>query len=229
MIKEAVSLTFASVYSGVGGADLGFTKAGWACQWQCERDPWRRKLLKNHWPTVPIHEDVFALTDMTPVDMLYGETPNKEPQWIDGYIAVVATLNPAVFILETSPQNVTALSLIRQAMPAYGVSRFILQYELGAAPSDTFSCGVKGRACLVGIQGKEEEEVKTAFRRLGTMSYHSDHATIETVHGFPIGWFCLCMTTPCQCDHEQQQCALAESSSPIVWECIGNQMKDLVH
>jgi DNA (cytosine-5)-methyltransferase 1 len=51
-------MTFGSLFSGVGGFDLGLERAGWRCAWQVEIDAKARSVLRRHWPDVPIHEDV---------------------------------------------------------------------------------------------------------------------------------------------------------------------------
>jgi len=50
--------TFVSLFAGVGGFDLGFENAGHTCVGQVEIDKHAQKILKKHWPHVPLHDDV---------------------------------------------------------------------------------------------------------------------------------------------------------------------------
>jgi len=50
--------------SGIGGFALGFEWAGLSQPVLfCDTDPWCRKILKQHWPNVPVAEDVKELAD----------------------------------------------------------------------------------------------------------------------------------------------------------------------
>ena len=64
-----------SLFSGIGGLDLGLERAGMRVVWQCEADPWCRRVLARHWPGVPCYPDVRELAAAPPVDVLAGGFP----------------------------------------------------------------------------------------------------------------------------------------------------------
>ena len=65
-----------SLFSGIGGIDLGLERAGMEIAWQCEADDYCRKVLAKHWPGVPCYPDVRSLPDdIEPVDLVCGGYP----------------------------------------------------------------------------------------------------------------------------------------------------------
>lgn len=55
---RAIPVTLGSLFSGIGGFDLGFERAGFEVKWQVEIDDFAAKVLEKHWPTVQRFRDV---------------------------------------------------------------------------------------------------------------------------------------------------------------------------
>ena len=74
------TLTVGSLFSGIGGLDLGLEWAGFETKWFCEIEPFPQKVLKKHWSEVPIYNDVRQITTDTviPVDVIVGGFPCQD-------------------------------------------------------------------------------------------------------------------------------------------------------
>jgi len=71
-----------SLFSGIGGIDLACEWAGIKTVAFCEREPFCQKVLRKHWPNVPIYDDVCTLTKarldadgIGPIDLIHGGYP----------------------------------------------------------------------------------------------------------------------------------------------------------
>ena len=80
MNKPKAKPTVGSLFSGIGGIDLGLQRAGMEVAWQVEFDPWCREVLKKHWPDVPRFVDVreVGAHNLPPVDMFAGGFPCQD-------------------------------------------------------------------------------------------------------------------------------------------------------
>jgi len=132
-----MTLTFGSLFSGIGGLDLGLERAGMRCLWQVEIDEYCRRVLAKHWPDVPKYGDIRELTgdELERVDLICGGFPCQDISnagkraGIDGersglwreYIRVIRVLRPRFVLVE----NVAAL----------------LGRGLGAVLGDLAACG----------------------------------------------------------------------------------------
>lgn len=70
-----------SLFSGVGGMDLGLERAGHTVVAMCEIDKHARGVLAHHWPNIPLHEDVTTLDGSQyrgSVDIVSGGSPCQD-------------------------------------------------------------------------------------------------------------------------------------------------------
>jgi DNA (cytosine-5)-methyltransferase 1 len=111
-------MTVGSLFSGIGGIDLGLERCGYEIRWQCEIDPYCRRVLAKHWPDIPCHEDVRGLGAgiVEPVDVLAGGFPcqpvsvagkqlaQDDERWLwPEYARLVGELRPSHVFLENVP------------------------------------------------------------------------------------------------------------------------------
>ena len=107
-----------SLFSGIGGLELGLERAGvGTVAWQCEADPYCRRVLAKHWPDVPIFEDVRTLTDPPDCEVLCGGFPCQDISaagkgaGLDGersglffeFVRIVRVVRPQLVVLENVP------------------------------------------------------------------------------------------------------------------------------
>ena len=112
-----------SLFSGIGGMDVGFERAGFTVSWQVEKDDWCRRVLAKHWPDVPRYEDVTTLTgeELAPVDVICGGFPcqpvshagqqkgRNDDRWLWPHFArLLGVLRPRYALVENVPGLFTA-------------------------------------------------------------------------------------------------------------------------
>ena len=72
-----MTLTVGSLFSGIGGLDLGLERAGMNVIWQSEIDPYGCRVLKKHWPEVVNHGNIKEINwgDVVRPDIICGGYP----------------------------------------------------------------------------------------------------------------------------------------------------------
>ncbi len=69
------------LFSGIGGFALAARWVGWETVGFCEIDPYCQKVLRKHWPDVPIHEDITELDGQDykgAIDIITGGFPCQD-------------------------------------------------------------------------------------------------------------------------------------------------------
>lgn len=115
-------MKYISLFSGIGGFDLGFDRAGMECVLQVEKDEKARAVLAHHWPNVPRMELVEDVTrdkirqlGIETVDLICGGFPcqdiseaNTKGKGLKGkqsslwweYYRVICELRPRYAVME---------------------------------------------------------------------------------------------------------------------------------
>jgi DNA (cytosine-5)-methyltransferase 1 len=115
-----VGLTIGSLFSGIGGLELGLERAGLGpVKFQVEIDPYCRAVLAKHWPDVERFDDVRTVGrgNLAPVDVICGGFPCQgisaagkglglaDPRsglWTE-YARIVGEIRPRYVVVENSP------------------------------------------------------------------------------------------------------------------------------
>ena len=109
------ALKVLDLFSGIGGFSLGLERAGMETVAFCEFDKHAQKVLKKHWPDVPIHEDVRTLDGKQyrgTVDVICGGFPCQD---------VSVAGRKAGFNGERSSLYTEMLRIVSECLPRYAI------------------------------------------------------------------------------------------------------------
>lgn len=215
-----------SLYSGIGGADAGFSAAGWQVVYQAEIDPRRREVLAKHWPGVTRIDDVARVcAASTPVrlDVCYAELPDPDLyRWWPEVLTVAREQNPKWLVIECSPSvpcddilrdlaldgwhfRVVQCGIILTA-PNIQEQEWHVRQRLFIFASRSREAargiGVKGFGVMLTLGLGRIEAVP------GTPEYH------EATIGLPNRWSCVCGRPECACDQQERIQQLIQTTPP---------------
>ena len=71
-------MTHGSLFSGIGGFELGAKLSGIPTLWNCEIEPFQRMILKKHFPETKQYEDIKELRKPKYVDIISGGFPCQD-------------------------------------------------------------------------------------------------------------------------------------------------------
>ncbi len=111
-------MKFVSLFSGIGGMDLGLERAGMECVGQVENDPWCNQILEKHWPDTPRWQDIHDLDpeELPDHDLIAGGFPcqpvslagarqaQDDPRWLwPEFFRIVRVARPRYVVVENVP------------------------------------------------------------------------------------------------------------------------------
>lgn len=143
-------MNYLSLFSGIGGLDLGLDRAGMTCVGQVEIDPFCRRVLAKHWPEVPRHDDVHTAVEWwrgeprPAVHVVAGGYPCQpaseagmrlgplDARWLwPAMASVIAALRPAWVVWENVPGLLTrGLDIVHADLARLGY-----RHRVGWAPA----------------------------------------------------------------------------------------------
>ena len=116
---ETKAITYGSLFSGVGGFDLGFDNAGMKCKWRVEKDKYCRMVLQYHDNETEIFKNVKEVGkhNLKPVDIICGGFPcqnlsvagkrkglvgSRSGLWFE-FARIIIELKPPWVVIENVP------------------------------------------------------------------------------------------------------------------------------
>lgn len=144
MAKER--LTAGSLFSGIGGIDLGLERAGFEVAWQSEIDPYACQVLSKHWPHVKNLGDIRDVREVSAVDLICGGFPCQDVScagkgaglegqqsllWFE-MLRVISIARPRWCLIENSPAlRIRGMDRIYAGLEAAGYS--VWPFVVGAS------------------------------------------------------------------------------------------------
>ena len=111
-------MTHGSLFSGIGGFELGAQMAGIETIWNCETDPFCRSILKKHFPNATQYTDITKLKSPPYTDIISGGFPcqdlsiaNPKGEGLEGkrsglwkeMFRIIYETRPRYVLIENSP------------------------------------------------------------------------------------------------------------------------------
>ncbi len=236
--------TFGSIYSGIGGMDIGLERAGWRVLWQVESDQFRHAVLRKHWPVVRRFENILSVDPcgFDPVTLIAAGFPVSSfadpPLEFLSLLRVLRIVQPQFLLLETTigkgtyKANVDALAI---ALRVAGYRRRVMRINV-SLDDDT----LYGREFVVGIRMTNTNGFRPMLKELHGQSlaidgYHEAQNIVgrmlwedveEGENGLTVGtdWTCVCKKASCTCDRKERIQSLRDATHPDMAQMMGEMI-----
>lgn len=179
-----------SLFSGIGGIDLAAEWAGIKTVAFCEREPFPQKVLKKHWPDIPIYDDVCTLTKerldadgIGTIELIHGGYPcqpfsnagNRQGTEDDRHLwpevfRLIQAIRPRWFVGENVAGHVTlGLDTVLADLESIGYSweTFVIPAVAVDARHRRDRVFIVAHSSSLGLQKKRPKQQTTRFTREG--------------------------------------------------------------
>jgi len=178
-----------SLFSGIGGLELGLEWAGFGpVSWQCEIDHFRRLVLAKHWPNATRYENVRSLSgrkrdgsylieSLAHVDLICGGFPcqpfsaaSRGRRSLDltlwqAFVEVVERVRPNQVVVENVANNAA-----KHWLPTVRQDLHLLGYRTRALRIDARDVGAPHARARVFVVGHSDAEAQSARAKHGEVA-----------------------------------------------------------
>lgn len=206
-------LTIGSLFSGIGGLELGLERAGLGPTiWQVEKDMWCRAVLARHWPDAERFDDVctvgaaqlvrpdlvcggFPCQDVSSAGRRAGLTGSRSVLWYE-FARLIEELCPRCVVIENVASGAKRwVDAVRGDLGRLGYASL----PIPIAASDCGAPHARARVFIVGITADSHSQQRLAAE-IAPATNADCHVLREQPRRF--GW-------PCQPGQEGQSKALS--------------------
>lgn len=234
---SAFPFTFGSLFSGIGGMDLGLERAGWRCEWQVEINDYARKVLNKHWRDVPKHGDIrecgkhnlkpvtliaggFPCQDLSVAGKRAGITGERSGLWSE-FHRIICELRPEYVLIE----NVTGLLIsgIERVLADLSESGYDAEWQVLSAAE--FGA-IHQRERIFIIAYPNGERCRNASERHKTIPIITSKPTQTSWEGYYQSL--LCRVDDGIPDYVDRLRGLGNAVVPQIAEWIGNAIRQTI-
>jgi len=192
-------LSVGSLFSGIGGIDLGLERAGMKIAWQVEIDEFCLKVLRKHWPEVPKYGDIRKIDpkELEPVDLIAGGFPcqpvsiagkklaQKDERWLwPEFARIIRMVRPKYVLVE----NVPGLLIRGMGNVLGNLAALGYDAEWFVLPASTFLSLPTPQARDWKGAGNQTWSLPRILKKLHGSPCYPSPQLYESVMGFPITW-----------------------------------------
>jgi DNA (cytosine-5)-methyltransferase 1 len=178
-----LGLTHGSLFSGIGGIDLGLEWAGFETAWQVEIDPFCNRVLEDRWPNVPRFPDVRAVGkhNLKQVSIISGGFPCQD-------ISVAAGGKERGLHRERSGLWFEYARIVRELQPDWVLVENVPNLRDHGADTVISDLEGAGYSCWPTVVGVDAFQAPFQRRRAFILACHNSHCDGDLGDGLADGW-----------------------------------------